>query len=111
MRATCPAHPIFLYFITIWWVTQSRRSSYRVFSGIIHLTVEARVRSQVGPYEISGGQSGTGAGFFPSNSVFPRQYHSTTYLHLHVAVTSRTNGQSLGTFQSATLFPKSGAIE
>jgi hypothetical protein len=41
------------------------------------LTAEARVRSLVGPWGIGGGQSGTGAGFSPSTSVFPCQFHST----------------------------------
>ena len=46
------------------------------------LTTEARVRSHVSPYEICGGQSGTGAGFPPSTSVFsPPMLH--TRLHLH----------------------------
>jgi hypothetical protein len=41
------------------------------------LTAEARVRSRVVPCGIYGGQSDTGAVFFPSTSVFPRQFHST----------------------------------
>jgi hypothetical protein len=38
--------------------------------------VEARVRFQVGPCEISDGQSGTGTGFSARTSVSPCQYHS-----------------------------------
>jgi hypothetical protein len=41
------------------------------------LTAEARVRSQVNPCGIYGGQSGTGTGFSPSTLVFPCQFYST----------------------------------
>jgi hypothetical protein len=37
----------------------------------VYLTTEPRLRYQVSPREISGGQSGTGSGFPPSTSVFP----------------------------------------
>ena len=40
-------------------------------------TAKARVRFQISPCEISGGQVGTGTGFYPSISVFPSQYNST----------------------------------
>ena len=39
---------------------------------------------------------------FPPVSITPPTLH--THLHLHVAVTRRTNGLSLGTFQKAALF-------
>jgi hypothetical protein len=44
------------------------------------LTAEARVRSQVSPWQFCNGQSNTGTGFSSSNSVFPCQGHSTNVL-------------------------------
>jgi len=41
-------------------------------------------------------------------TIFPSMLH--THLHLHVALTRRTNGRSLGTFQKAKLFRKARGI-
>jgi hypothetical protein len=48
------------------------------------LTAEARVRARVNPCGICDGQSGTGAGFSLSYSVFPCQYRSTVALQTHI---------------------------
>jgi hypothetical protein len=45
------------------------------------LTTWSWVRALVNPCGIWGVLSGTGAGFSPSSSVFPSQYHSTIILH------------------------------
>jgi hypothetical protein len=45
---------------------------------------------------------------FSPVTIFPSMLH--THLHLHVALTRRTNGRSLGTFQKAKLFRKSRGI-
>jgi hypothetical protein len=54
-----------------------------IAQAVIHrlLTAEARLRAQVGPRGVSGGQNDTGIGFSPSPSVFPCQYHSTAALY------------------------------
>jgi hypothetical protein len=45
--------------------------------------------------------------FTPVNINIPMLH---TQLHLHVALTRRTNGRSLATFQKAMLFRKSGSF-
>jgi hypothetical protein len=48
----------------------------------------ARLRSQVSPYEISGGQRDTGAGFFPEYFGFPLSVSFPPILHTHLTYTS-----------------------
>jgi hypothetical protein len=45
------------------------------------VTAVARLRIQVSPCVICGGQSGTGSGFSPSTSAFPCQYHAANAPH------------------------------
>jgi hypothetical protein len=48
------------------------------------VTVEARIRPWVSPYEIYCENSRTGTGFTPRSSKFFWQYHSTLSLHTHI---------------------------
>ena len=66
-----------------------------------------------GPREICGGQSGTWTGFlqallFPPVNIIPTLLHS--HLHLQVALTRGTNGESLGTFHTTMIFNTSRSI-
>jgi len=76
----------------------------------ITLTAEAPVRSQVSPCEIYSRQSGTGIRVlrFPSLNIIPPLL--PTHLHLHAALTRRTNGRILGTFQKGIFSRKSGSV-
>jgi hypothetical protein len=46
---------------------------------------KAQVHARVSPFEISGGQSGTGRAVSPSYSVLPCQYNSTMALRTHIS--------------------------
>ena len=77
------------------------------------LTAKASDRSRASPCEICDGQVANGGVFSPGIPVYSSQYHSTKTshcLHLHVALTSRTNGQSLATFRQGMLNRRSGNI-
>jgi hypothetical protein len=50
------------------------------------ITAKARVRARVSPCGVCGVQSGTGADFSPSSSVFPCQYHYTIAPYSSIAV-------------------------
>jgi hypothetical protein len=68
------------------------------------LAAEAKVRSQVIPRDLYSEKTGTGTGFYPvlrfsSASIISPMLH--THLHLHVDLTGRTKGRSLGTFQKS----------
>jgi len=74
------------------------------------VTTEVRVRSRVLPCEMFGGHA-LGQGFlrarrFSSVIVIPPIFRTRLYVH----VVARSNGQSLGTFQQAVLFRKSGGV-
>ena len=70
------------------WPTRSRRP----------LTAEVRLRYEVGVCGICGGQCGTRTRDFPRTygfpvNIIPPMFHA--HLHLHVALTRRTNGSNL----------------
>ena len=48
--------------------------------GCLSFKAEGRVQPPLSPFEICGGESGTGTGFSPS-TCFPCQYHSTNSSH------------------------------
>jgi hypothetical protein len=78
------------------------------------VTSMVRVRSQARPFKICGVQSGSETGFSSSTrfspvNIDPPKFH--TYLHLHVDLTSRTNGRSVGTFQKSSSFGCWGALD
>jgi hypothetical protein len=50
------------------------------------LTAETRIRSQVSPSAISGGQRGTRTVYSPSTFVFSCQYHATVAAHYTVGI-------------------------
>ena len=67
---------------------------------------EGLVRSQTSLYELSGGQSGPGTGFFfvrvlhfSPVCTIPEMLHN--HLPLDVALTRRSKGRSLGTFRKS----------
>ena len=75
---------------------------------------ETPVQSRISPCEICGGQSGTLGRVFlrllRSSPVSIIQPLLHTHLHLHIALTRRTNQRILGTLQKAMLFLKAGSI-
>ena len=77
------------------------------------LSSKARLRSHFSLCEICGGLSDTEQFFsdylgFTLSIVIPPMLH--THLNLRVVLTRRMNRRSLGTFQQAVLFRKSGNI-
>jgi len=97
--------------------TNWQYTSGRVVAQVVShrpLSAESRVQYQASPCEICVGQSGTETGFFPSTSVFLCQYHSSNDhadIHLHVALTRKTNGWSLGTFRNQCCFGSRGTLD
>jgi len=77
------------------------------------LTTNARIRSQVSPCGIYGGQSGARTGFYPGIKVVPCQCHCTnaSYSAWSTRLSyQRDKWAKPGTFQKAVLFRKFGSI-
>jgi hypothetical protein len=83
----------------IFWLRKDRVTAQVV--GRRPLTTEVRVDAR----GICDGQSGTGAGFSPSSSVFPCQYNSTVALHSHVSPLGWTIGPFVDVVQKRSLTP------
>jgi hypothetical protein len=69
------------------------------------LTIEVQVCARVSPCRIWGGQRGTEAGFCPSSSVFPCQYHSTMALHPHISYGGWITGLLIAAVQRHSVTP------
>ena len=79
------------------------------------LTVRDKVPSQDSPCGTFGPQSGSGTGFSTCTSAFaciiPPVLHTRLHPRENVALSRRTNGWSLETFQKAIVFRKLGSIK
>jgi hypothetical protein len=76
------------------------------------LTANDRVPSEISPCQICGRQSVFGTVFLRVLQAFACKFHFTiahTH-HLRAALTMKTRGRSLETFQKGILFRKSGSI-
>jgi hypothetical protein len=78
------------------------------------LTAEAQFRSQTSSCEVFVGHVGAVTGFSPSTSVspvsiIPPMLH--THLHLHVALTRRTNGAKLENLPKRQSLSESGSVD
>ena len=76
----------------------------------IHYLYETSISvSRASSRGICGGPSGTATGFSASTSVLPcllSLHQGSIHIHLHVALTRRINGQSIGSFGNQTALDK-----
>ena len=82
--------------------------------GLWPLKAEVRVRSQVSPCEICGGQYGTRTSFSPSTSVFPYQHHSTDAPYSYLSSFSSYQTDKLakpGNLKEQTSFVYRGTLD